>query len=153
LIPKFKPDVTVFMYGNNDHISLMVDGKLVPPLEPAWLGEYGRRAKVVAGVAGQAGSRVVWIGMPIMRSTKYSSTARALNQVFSGVCKAEGYWYVDAYRLFSDKAGKYAPYLPDASGKSGLMRGADGIHFTAAGGDKMAGEIVRILRKHYVIEP
>ncbi len=152
LVPKFKPDVTVLMYGNNDHLSLMADGRPVPPLDPAWLKEYERRVESMAGIADRAGSKVVWIGMPIMRSTKFSSTARGLNKVFSAVCKDEGYWYVDAYRLFSDKAGKYAPYLPDAAGKSRLMRGTDGIHFTAAGGDKMAREIVRILRKHYLIE-
>jgi hypothetical protein len=152
LVRKYKPDVTVFMYGNNDHLSLMVDGKPVPPLEPAWLGEYERRVEAMAGVADRAGSKIVWIGMPIMRSTKYSGTARSLNKVFSGVCKDEGYWYLDSYRLFSDKSGKYAPYLLDASGKSRLMRGTDRIHLTEAGGDKMAREIVRILRKHYLIE-
>lgn len=152
LIAKYEPDVTVLMYGNNDHQGLTVDGSLVPPLEPAWLDEYGRRVKVMAGTAERAGSRVVWVGMPIMRSAKYSTTARTLNEVFSGVCESEGYWYMDAYRLFSDKSGSYAPYLPDATGKPRLMRGADGIHLTAAGGNEAGLEILRILSMHYLIE-
>jgi hypothetical protein len=73
--------------------------------------------------------------------------------VFAAVCKEDGYWYGDLYALFSDKSGDYSAYLPDASGKSRLMRGTDGIHFTAAGGDLAAREVIRILDEHYLVEP
>jgi len=153
LLAKFKPDVTVLLFGNNDKLSLRVNGELVPPLKPAWLEEYGQRVRAMAALADQAGSDVVWLGMPIMRGEKYSTTARTLNEVFSAVCKDEGYWYADLYKLFSDKSGNYSAYLPDASGKSRLMRGADGVHFTDAGGTLAAREIIGILNEHYVIEP
>jgi hypothetical protein len=152
LVPKFKTDVTVMMYGNNDHQRLSVDGKLAAIFSPEWLDEYQRRVEAMASIAKNHGSRVIWIGMPIMRGEKFSLTASTFNKVYSGVCKQDGYWYVDSYKLFSDKMGKYAPYLPDASGKPGLVRASDGVHFTSAGGDRLAREIVRILERHYQLE-
>jgi hypothetical protein len=149
LVTRYHPDVTIMMYGNNDHLTLRVDGRTAPIFSPEWLTEYGRRVKVATGIPAAAGSRVVWIGMPVMRSDKFSTTARTLNGVFSGVCKSKGYWYVDGYKLFSDKDGHYAPYLPDPSGKPRLVRGADGIHLTAAGGDRVVREVLRVLEKHF----
>ena len=92
---------------------------------------------------------MLWIGMPIMRSDKFSLTARTLNAVFSRVCRKKGYWYLDAYTLFSNKTGKYYLYLPDTSGKMQAVRAADGIHLSSAGGDMVAQAVVRVLERHY----
>ena len=152
LVPAFKPDVTVMMFGNNDHQWLRVDGKRVAILGPEWVAEYRRRVEAMAGIPASAGSEVLWIGMPIMRSDKFSETARGLNAIYSGACRKEGYWYLDAYKLFSDKAGKYSLYLPDPTGKLRSVRAADGIHLSSAGGDMMARAVVRILERHYVLK-
>lgn len=150
---RFQPDVTVVMFGNNDHVPMIIGGKQVAPLTPEWLTEYQSRVETLAGIAVSAGSKLIWIGMPIMRSDQFSLTARTFNQVYSGVCKDQGYWYVDAYQLFSDKAGKYAPYLPNPSGNLQLMRESDGAHLTGAGGDKVAREIVKLLQQHQLLSP
>ena len=152
LVPRFKPDVTIIMLGNNDHQWLKVGGKLVPILGPEWLGEYQRRVEAMARIPASAGSEVLWIGMPIMLSDKFSQTARALNGVYSGVCKKDEYWYLDVYKLFSDKAGKYALYLPDPSGNLKSVRAADGIHLSPAGGDMVTRAVARLLQRHFVLQ-
>jgi lysophospholipase L1-like esterase len=148
----FKPDVTVMMFGSNDHLGIRVDGKVLSIFSAAWKAEYQRRVEEVADVAAAAGSRVIFIGMPIMRDEELSKTARTLNPIFSKVCVDNGYWYVDTYKLFSNKSGEYAAYLLDSSGKVRLMREADGTHLTAAGGDEVAARIIKLLKKHYVLE-
>jgi hypothetical protein len=153
LVGKFKPDVTVLMYGNNDHQLLTVGGQQAAIFSPEWLTEYRSRVVTMAGIPAGAGSRVLWIGMPIMRSDKFSLTARTFNQVFSGVCQDKGYWYMDTYKLLSDQAGKYSLYLPGPSGKLQAMRAIDGVHFTQAGGDLVAGQIVKLLQQHYPMQP
>ena len=150
---RFQPDVTVMMFGNNDHVPMTVGGKQVDPLTPEWLAEYHARVETMAGTAVGAGSKLIWIGMPIMRSDKFSLTARTFNQVYSAVCKDQGYWYVDAYRLFSNKDGKYAPYLPNASGKLQSMRENDGAHLSGAGGDRVAREVVKVLQQNHLLPP
>ena len=116
------------------------------------LAEYRRRVEALAGIPARAGSKVLWIGMPIMQSDKFSLTARALNGVYSGVCGQDGYWYLDAYGLFSDKAGKYSLYLPDPSGKLKSVRAPDGIHLSEAGGDMVARAVVKILGRHFLLQ-
>jgi hypothetical protein len=151
LVAHFQPDVVVLMFGNNDHVDMKVGGKQLAPSTPEWLAEYQRRAETIAGIAAGAGRKLIWIGMPIMRSDKFALTARTFNQVYSGVCKDHGYWYVDAYRLFSDKGGKYAPYLPNSSGDLQLMRESDGAHLTGAGGDRVARELVKLLQQNHLL--
>jgi hypothetical protein len=148
-VAEFQPHVTVMMFGNNDKQDVTVDGRRLQRFTPEWLDVYRSRVKAALTIAKDAGSRVVWVGMPIMRSAKFAETARTFNKVYSSVCAGEGASYVDTYALFSDADGRYTPYLPDTSGKRALMRSGDGIHLTEAGGDRVAAEIVEALRQHY----
>jgi hypothetical protein len=41
--------------------------------------------------------------------------------------------------------------LRNPFGKLRSMRAGDGIHFTAAGGNRLAGAIVNLLQRHYLM--
>jgi len=56
---------------------------------------------------------------------------------------------VDLYGLLSDEDGKYAPYLRSKDGRLEKVRGDDGVHLERAGGDILAREVVRELRRVY----
>jgi lysophospholipase L1-like esterase len=151
-LAQFKPDVTVLMFGNNDRQDMIIDGKRPAIFSPDWTAEYRKRVLAMGDIVRSGGSRLVFIGMPIMRSDKFSLTARNFNQIFSEVCADQGYWFVDTYKLFADASGSYAPYLDDTNGTMASMRMPDGIHFTPAGGDRAARQVMRTLQAHFTLQ-
>jgi uncharacterized protein len=153
-IADFSPDVTVIMLGGNDKQDIVVGGNRLASFSPEWVDEYRSRVEEMVKIAKDAGSRVVWVGLPIMRSAKYAETVRTFNQIYGEACAqaggaAAGVVFVDCYTLFSDSSGGYSPYLPNSSGKPVLMRNSDGIHLTEAGGDRAAAEIIGALEQEY----
>jgi hypothetical protein len=83
--------------------------------------------------------QVWWIGMPIMRSSAFSTVVRILNSVYKAeAAKRPDVHWVDTYEMFADKSGRYQDYLPGLSGETELMRQSDGIHFSRAGADVAA---------------
>jgi hypothetical protein len=149
----FQPHVTVMLFGGNERQNMTHEGRSLPPFSEAWTAEYLAR---VEGAIAQAtgGGRVIWIGMPIMRSQAFSKTVRSLNAIYRDACaRNENATYLDGYTLFADSQGEYAPYLEDSSGKRRLVREGDGIHLTQAGGDRAAEAVVRLLLEFYKFEP
>ena len=151
-LAQFKPDVTVLMFGNNDRQDMIIDGKRPAIFSTEWSAEYRKRVLAMGDIVQSHGSRLVFIGMPIMRSPKFSQTAQNFNQIFSEVCTEKGYWFVDTYKLFADASGSYAPYLEDPNGNMASMRVADGIHFTNAGGERAAAQVMRVLQAHFKLQ-
>jgi uncharacterized protein len=149
MVAEFKPDVTVLMFGNNDAQDVTLDGLRVQRSTPEWTAMYRARVKAILAIPEAAGSRVIWVGMPIMRSAKFSQTALEFNAIYSEFCAAAGVPLIDCYALFANDKGEYAPYLPDIDGKSALMRASDGVHLSEAAGDLVAREIEKALDRSY----
>ena len=57
--------------------------------------------------------------------------------------------YLDIYDRFLGEDGKYSSQGPDVSGQNTRMRKDDGIHFSAAGADKLAFYISQSIRTFY----
>jgi hypothetical protein len=152
-VAEYKPMVTVMMFGGNEKVPMDINGTKVQPFTPEWNAEYIKRITEAIKISTDAGAIVIWVGMPIMRSDKFSETARTLNGMFEQVCEANpDAYYLDAYALFSDADGKYSAYLPDSSGEMQLVREDDGIHFTAAGGDRVVEALMDMLSNSYEFE-
>jgi hypothetical protein len=154
-VAEFHPNVTVVLFGGNDKQNMRFEGKSLEPFSYDWKTEYYERVAEFMNISTDAGSRVMWIGMPIMRSDKFSQTARWFNFMYTAMCdeRATNAYYIDGYDLFSDENGEYSAYLVDSSGERKLMREKDGIHFTNAGGDRGAEAVVEALRLYYRFEP
>ncbi len=154
-VAEFHPNVTVVLFGGNDKQNMRFEGKVLEPFSEEWKAEYYQRVDEFMEISTLAGSRVIWIGMPIMRSTKFSQTARWFNFMYDAMCDQRPLTthYVDGYALFSDDQGQYSAYLIDSSGERKLMREKDGIHFTNAGGDRAAEAVVEALLRYYRLEP
>jgi hypothetical protein len=152
-IAEYHPHVTVMLFGGNEKQVMRYQGKSLEPFSDEWNVEYAKRVEQAIEISVDSGAGVIWIGMPIMRSSKFSQTARTLNAFYSAAC-AE--WpaaaYIDGYALFSDPDGKYSAYLKNPAGENQLMRSGDGIHLTDHGGDRVADEIVRVLLMKYRLE-
>ena len=152
-VGEFKPRVTVMMFGGNEKVPMTINGVKVQAFTDEWNAEYVRRAKEGIKISTDARAIVIWIGMPIMRSDQFSETARSLNAMYKQICSENPLaFYLDAYKLFSDENGKYSAYLPDASGDTQLVREADGIHFTPAGGDMVVEAVLDMLSNAYDLQ-
>jgi uncharacterized protein len=152
-VASFHPHVTVMLFGGNEKQVMRYQGQSFDPFSDGWNAEYAKRVEQAVEISTSAGASVVWIGMPIMRSGKFSETARTLNAFYSAACADRpGADYIDGYALFSDADGKYSAYLPDAAGENQLMRAGDGIHFSEHGGDRIAEAVLEVLLTHYRLE-
>ena len=154
LVAEFRPHVTVMLFGGNEKQNMRYQGKSLEPFSKEWVAEYARRVSGAIDITTEVGGQVVWVGLPIMRSAKFSETVRTLNAIYTRVCADHpGATYVDGYTLFADDAGGYSAYLLDSAGRRKLMRADDGIHMTNAGGDRAAEAVMEALSAGVRFEP
>ncbi|MDI3298736.1 MAG: DUF459 domain-containing protein [Bacillota bacterium] len=145
----FRPQVVVAMFGGNDAVSFIQDGRYVKFGGDLWKEAYGARVAAVMEEATQAGAHVVWVGMPIMSpAAVLSNTAmQELNAVYEAEAAAHpGVLYVSSWELFQDASGRYTRYIRDASGVLQDVRAPDGVHIaTPAGNALLASAVVAAL--------
>ena len=149
-----QPDVAVAFFGANDAQSVAYEGTVLQNGSRPWLALYHERVGAAMDALLRGGAtRVYWVGLPVMKDPAFSRTARVLNTVFEReAAKRPGVTYVDAWRLFLDPSGHYAPYLRNADGELLLMRQADGVHLTLAGASRQGWSIVQRIARDYHVE-
>src|SRR2546421_3372184 len=131
----YNPEVTVFIVGANDAKNLPEGATR----DPGWRAQYSALVEEMLTVIGGNGRAVYWVGAPVMADAAYSERVQGVNDVFRDVAaKHADVTYIDAYTLFSAPDGTYASMLPVPGGGVARVRGADGIHLTAEGGDLLA---------------
>ncbi len=123
----YDPDVVVLMLGANDANQITS------------LDEYGARVGRAMDLLRRDGRIVVWMGQPNMGRADLAASIPAVNRVFQEQAATRPWViYVDTWALTSWSDGTYAPVLPDESGVEQALRGPDGVHFTTAGGRRLA---------------
>jgi hypothetical protein len=130
----YDPDVAVFMVGANDALRIRS------------YDDYAARVGAMMDLMHRPGRKVIWMGQPNMRPNPdlgYSPALAAaippINEVFiAEAAKRSWVTYVDTYSLTSYSDGSFALSLPDENGVEQVLRPDDGIHFTPAGGHRLA---------------
>ncbi len=143
-----KLDVAVILIGSNDHQSLRVGNATYEPGTPQWTEIYNRRIETIAGLFRDAKIPLLWVGLPIMKSDRFSAEMASLNDLYRDHAAKAGATFIDVWDAFGDANGKFNTYGPDVSGQTVRLRTSDGIHFTKAGARKLAQfvetEVLRI---------
>lgn len=147
----FQPDVVVFASGANDGQDVQYEGKVYSYGTEEWNDLYRERVAVAMNIAsGEQGRPVWWVGMPIARDPAQSEIYRNFNTIYKEEAeKRPNVHYVDTYAMFSDAGGNYSDYLTGISGKKELMRQGDGIHWSRAGSDLVAAEVMEQIAELY----
>lgn len=142
------PDVMVVLFGANDLQPLRTDaGDIVAPRTDAWRDEYARRVAGLIALMRASGRFVVWVGLPPARDAARTAQLREIDAIIRAQTDGvTGVFYVDAWHLFADVNGEYTAYLDDGDGNVQQVREPDGLHFTRAGGDRLAAAIMRAVR-------
>ena len=146
-----RPEAIIVMMGGNDgqNIDLGADG-ILQAGSAEWQAEYELRARRMMAALTADGRKVYWVGMPIARSAKLTPRFRSANAAVAAAARATpGVTFVDIWTTFADANGRYADYLPDASGRKVLMRNRDGIHLSRAGAAVLVDKVFPLLDRDW----
>jgi hypothetical protein len=150
-LPTRNPEAVVFMIGTND-------ANLVNSLDanndgvPDWEADYRNRVDAMMDllIGGPQKRTVIWIGAPTMRDSARDKAVVQVNRVMQEEARLRvpHVLYFDAYKLFGGTNGKYADRL-DTGESIVRVRIGDGVHFTPAGAEYLAGPIMAMLDARY----
>jgi uncharacterized protein len=148
------PDVVVLTFGANDDQTLTGDGGGEPFGSAAWQQEYARRVGGLMDTITSLPShpKLFMVGIPPVRDmARFTSDYTIINRIFSdqaGARRGQVY-YVDTVSVLGNSTGGYTDALANPDGSVVVVRAADGIHFTRAGGDRIAAAILATLRQAF----
>jgi uncharacterized protein len=153
-VRQLTPRVVVFSFGADDahnYLAGVTRGRTVGPLGSAsWNAEYRRRVEGVTRELADRGVYVVWLGLPIPDGAGFQHSFPIVNRILESVAKANPRTstYIDTWDMLADAHGRYTAYLRE-HGRLTLMRLPDGVHYTAAAGDLIAGQVLQQLRTRF----
>src|SRR5690606_8912379 len=119
------------------------------PLTDEWKAAYSARLSTFLSQLRAAGKPAIWVGLPPMQASSYSSAMTQISSLHRVASFSGGADFVDIYERFIDEAGNYSSYGPDLNGQNTLMRKSDGIHFSSAGADKLTFYVNQALKQIY----
>lgn len=138
-------DIAVMVIGINDRQAF----GSVKPLTPEWNAEYTARVSNFVTQLRNAGKPTIWIGLPPMEQPSYAKAIGQISEIQKLAAYSGGAEFLDIYERFLSEDGKYSSSGPDLNGNRVRMRKDDGIHFSAAGADKVAFYLSQTLKLYY----
>jgi len=142
-------DLAVVIIGINDRQEIAVNGQRYAPLTEPWIAAYQARITDFLGKLRAARKPVIWVGLPPMSRSEYSAAIAQISNIQRLASFSGGAEFLDIYERFLGEDGKYSSYGPDVNGQNARMRKDDGIHFSAAGSDKLAFYLSQTIRAFY----
>ena len=133
-----KINIAVMMIGSNDRQSLREGANAYETRQPRWREIYGDRVEAITKAFRDRKIPLVWVGLPIMKSDRFSADMAAFNEIYQERAVKAGATYVDTWEAFLDDRGQFAAYGPDVNGQFQKLRAGDGVHFTRPGARKLA---------------
>ncbi|HEY5164908.1 MAG TPA: DUF459 domain-containing protein [Acidimicrobiia bacterium] len=149
-----QPGAVVLTFGANDDQNLTGDGGGESFGSPAWQAEYRRRIgglmDVVTGTASHP--KLFFVGIPPVRDmARFSNDYVLINNIINSEAQARPgrVYYVDTVSALGNPTGGYADDLLNPDGTIVRVRSSDGIHFTRAGGDRVAAKILAAMNQAF----
>lgn len=142
-------DLAIVMIGVNDRQEIDADGQSYKSLTDRWDQLYQQRITGFLGRLRAARKPTIWVGLPPMSKPDYSAAIAQISAVQRTASFSGGAEFLDIYDRFLGEDGKYSSYGPDVNGQNVRMRKDDGIHFSAAGADKLAFYLSQSIQTYY----
>jgi hypothetical protein len=135
IVEQFRPDLVFVMLGSNDgQAQISPSGSAIPVGTWEWVHGYRERAEQLVGEATRAGTRVVWVGIPIVKERQRWGFYRNVNEIYrEAVSSDPNSTYVDTWTAFEGRDGGYSAFIRNDHGQLVEVRAGDGVHFTPAG--------------------
>jgi hypothetical protein len=141
-----KPDVVIVAIGANDGQSFVVNGKVVLFGSDEWRKVYQSRVADFLATVESTGARVLWVGLPPMRSEPFNQRISIVNRIAYTVVSEDpkaGWWSTASF--VGDATGSFREFAELPDGRLVRLRAPDGIHFTEEGASTMTGALIKWL--------
>lgn len=142
-------DIAVMIIGINDRQTLKTGDASLKALTPEWSTIYQQRVASFVSAVRNANKPIIWVGLPPMSKSDYSNAIGQISSIQRLAVFAGGAEFVDIYDRYIGEDGKYSSFGPDLNGNRVRMRKDDGIHFSAAGADKLAYLLSQSIKLYY----
>jgi len=153
LLEAHRPELVIVNFGGNDAQNIPLPRKQRAVFgTAAWDEVYGERVADFVTRIRARGAQAVMLGMPIMRSPKFTERMLRLNEVTQQATRRAGGIYLDQWDLASTPDGQYRERVEEA-GRSRPMRLEDGIHYTDAGGRYVVARLLVRLERQVRLTP
>jgi hypothetical protein len=141
-----KPDVVIVSIGANDGQGFVVDGKVQAFGTDEWRKTYQSRVSDYLALVESTGARVVWVGLPPMRSMTFNDKVDVINRIAYTVVSQDpqATWWNSA-PFVADELGRFREFIALANGKNLHVRSDDGIHYSDEGAELMASVLMKWL--------
>lgn len=126
-------DIAVVLIGTNDRQPIVEDGQRFSFRSTEWKVRYEARIDAFARALTDAGARVYWVGLPVMRSARFDADMQYFNGLYEKRALANGIVYVPTREKTVGEDGAYSAYGKDGDDRMRLLRKDDGVHFTSEG--------------------
>jgi hypothetical protein len=155
IVEEIRPDLVFVLLGTNDDQPIFLpSGETVDFGSVGWTQAYRERANVFLREATSAGTRVVWVGIPVVAERDRWDFYRRLNDVYADTAEPDPLaTYVDTWRVLQARHGGYTAYLRNEHGQLQQMRAGDGFHFTPTGYGYLARLAIRSAAEAFGLHP
>jgi uncharacterized protein len=141
-----KPDVVIVAIGANDGQSFVVDGRVLSFGSEEWRKTYQSRVANFLATVESTGARVLWVGLPPMRSEPFNQRISIVNRIAYTVVSHDpqaSWWSTASY--VADASGSFREFAATSDGGLVRLRTSDGIHFTEEGASTMMAVLMKWL--------
>jgi hypothetical protein len=147
-----KPQAMVFTVGSNDDQDLTGQNGVGPFGTAPWQDEYRRRVGGLMDEVIASKVKLFWVGIPVVKNTeRYANHYRLINDIAKqeAAKRAGKVVFVDTVPVLAGPDGGYTDFLTNPDGSVVQVRAGDGIHFTRAGGDRIANAVLTAISTLY----
>lgn len=145
-----RPQIVIVMFGANDMQPIMTPSGPARVGTVEWLTEYRSRVAATMKLLVDAGVDAYWVGQPPMRSSTLDRRIDQVDDIYADeAARHPGVTFLDARPLFADTHGGYAASLPGPDGTPVLLRAADGVHLTEAGGKRLTTALLALIETRW----
>jgi hypothetical protein len=141
-----EPEVVIVAIGANDGQSFVVDGKVLLFGSEEWRKTYQSRVADFLATVESTGARVLWVGLPPMRSVPFDQRISIVNRIAYTVVSQDpkASWWSTA-SFVGDTSGSFREFSELPDGRLVRLRAPDGVHFTEEGASTMTGILMKWL--------
>ena len=148
VVSKSKFDLIVMMLGTNDSQDFAENGKIFTYGTTEWVDIYNKRLLGVMQTACIGAKKVVWFGLPPMKSVNFDRKAHRINSWTKKQARISGCVdFVPTDRMLGDNDGKFASYAKVGDHLE-KIRMVDGIHVTKKGGQVVSDFLVDYVKSN-----
>jgi len=140
-----RPRAVVFMMGGNEGgYSVVVNGTFLDFWRSGWRSYYRSRVRLMLTIMLKGGAqRVYWVGMPMMGPQAYAGANAQMRRINTIVRQELKRYpkarYIDAWSILTRRGAYVAGW-----------RAGDGIHLSPSGGRRLAGAVLKAVKKDWL---